>query len=107
MGGRVRARWRRRADAVHGDGDPRAPADPGASRRAGWVHRNGHGRRATGGMAVSHRARTTLIASTTAFTLVIIGTTVVNVALPAIREDLGSGVSGLQWVINAYTLMFA
>ena len=54
-----------------------------------------------------YRPQTALVASTTAFTLVIIGTTVVNVALPAIRTDLGSGVSGLQWVINAYTLMFA
>lgn len=56
---------------------------------------------------MTYRPRTALVASTTAFTLVIIGTTVVNVALPAIRSDLGSGVSGLQWVINAYTLMFA
>jgi DHA2 family methylenomycin A resistance protein-like MFS transporter len=56
---------------------------------------------------VRYRPQTALIASTTAFTLVIIGTTVVNVALPAIRTDLGGGVSGLQWVINAYTLMFA
>jgi MFS transporter, DHA2 family, methylenomycin A resistance protein len=57
--------------------------------------------------AVTYRPRTALIASTTAFTLVIIGTTVVNVALPAIHADLGGGVSGLQWVLNAYTLMFA
>jgi EmrB/QacA subfamily drug resistance transporter len=28
--------------------------------------------------------------------------TVVNVALPAISEDLGASVSGLQWVVNAY-----
>jgi DHA2 family methylenomycin A resistance protein-like MFS transporter len=48
-----------------------------------------------------------LVASTTAFTLVIIGTTVVNVALPAIHTELGSTVAGLQWVINAYTLMLA
>jgi DHA2 family methylenomycin A resistance protein-like MFS transporter len=58
-------------------------------------------------IARTPRPRTALIASTTAFTLVIIGTTVVNVALPEIRRDLGGGVSGLQWVINAYTLMFA
>jgi DHA2 family methylenomycin A resistance protein-like MFS transporter len=48
-----------------------------------------------------------LVASTTAFTLVIIGTTVVNVALPSIHRDLGSTTAGLQWVINAYTLMLA
>ena len=33
--------------------------------------------------------------------------TVVNVALPNIQNHLGSGVSGLQWVISGYTLLFA
>src|SRR3954468_11307898 len=31
--------------------------------------------------------------------------TVVNVALPAIRQDLGGGLAGQQWVSNAYLLM--
>jgi hypothetical protein len=30
--------------------------------------------------------------------------TVVNVALPAIREDLGSGLAAQQWVVEAYLL---
>ena len=30
--------------------------------------------------------------------------TVVNVALPAIGEDLGADVAGLQWIINGYLL---
>lgn len=30
--------------------------------------------------------------------------TVVNVALPAIREDLDAGVAGLQWTVNGYLL---
>jgi EmrB/QacA subfamily drug resistance transporter len=30
--------------------------------------------------------------------------TVVNVALPAIRDDLGGGVTGLQWTVDAYLL---
>ena len=30
--------------------------------------------------------------------------TVVNIALPTIGEDLGTGLTGLQWTINAYTL---
>lgn len=51
--------------------------------------------------------RAALLAATTAFTLVILGTTVVNVALPAIRTELGSTIAGLQWVINGYTLMLA
>src|SRR5438132_6293076 len=32
---------------------------------------------------------------------------VVNVALPTIQHQLGAGVSGLQWIIDAYTLTFA
>jgi EmrB/QacA subfamily drug resistance transporter len=30
--------------------------------------------------------------------------TVVNIALPTIGEELDAGISGLQWVVNAYTL---
>jgi len=36
--------------------------------------------------------------------VVFIDSTVVNVALPAIQADLGGGVSGLQWTIDAYLL---
>jgi EmrB/QacA subfamily drug resistance transporter len=35
---------------------------------------------------------------------VLLDGTVVNVALPAIREDLGGGLAGQQWVVNAYLL---
>jgi EmrB/QacA subfamily drug resistance transporter len=34
-------------------------------------------------------------------------TTVVNVALPTIGEDLDAGIASLQWVVNAYTLTLA
>jgi len=39
--------------------------------------------------------------------LLIVGTdvTIVNVALPAIRRDLSASVSGLQWSVDAYTLV--
>jgi EmrB/QacA subfamily drug resistance transporter len=33
--------------------------------------------------------------------------TIVNVALPSIREDLGASVSGLQWTVDAYILVIA
>src|SRR4051812_2159126 len=33
--------------------------------------------------------------------------TAVNVALPAIGRDLGSGLAGLQWTISGYTLALA
>ncbi|MBV9335346.1 MAG: MFS transporter [Solirubrobacterales bacterium] len=43
------------------------------------------------------------------FSLLIVGldTTIVNVALPSIRDELHASVSGLQWVIDAYTLVLA
>lgn len=39
--------------------------------------------------------------------LTMLDTTVVNLGLPKIQEDLGTGLSGLQWVVDGYTLMFA
>jgi EmrB/QacA subfamily drug resistance transporter len=39
--------------------------------------------------------------------MVILDVSVVNVALPSIRDDLGFSGAGLQWVVNAYTLTFA
>jgi len=32
---------------------------------------------------------------------------VVNVALPSIQRDLGTSISGLEWIVNGYTLSFA
>ena len=39
--------------------------------------------------------------------LVVLDVSVVNVAMPSIRGDLGLSVTGLQWVVNAYALTFA
>src|SRR5713101_4814715 len=33
--------------------------------------------------------------------------TVVNVALPTLSRKLGAGVSGLQWIVDGYVLVFA
>lgn len=33
--------------------------------------------------------------------------TVINVALPRIGEDLGTGLAALQWTVNAYMLTLA
>src|SRR3954471_7390846 len=49
----------------------------------------------------------TLGAMCFALFMVMLDNTVVNVALPKIQKDLGSGVSGLQWIVDAYTLIFA
>lgn len=39
--------------------------------------------------------------------MVILDASIVNVALPSIRVDLGFSTTGLQWVVNGYTLAFA
>jgi EmrB/QacA subfamily drug resistance transporter len=39
--------------------------------------------------------------------MVILDVSIVNVALPAIHDDLHFSTEGLQWVVNAYTLTFA
>ncbi|MCI3277130.1 MFS transporter [Streptomyces cylindrosporus] len=49
----------------------------------------------------------TLTAALLGFALICLDASVVNVALPAIGSTLGVGMSGLQWVVDAYTLAFA
>jgi hypothetical protein len=61
-----------------------APAAPGCTERAKpWV------------------LATTVLSSSMAF----IDGSVVNVALPAMQAELGTSVSGAQWVLNSYMLM--
>jgi EmrB/QacA subfamily drug resistance transporter len=38
--------------------------------------------------------------------MIMLDNTVVNVALPSIRKDLGISISELEWVVNAYALTF-
>jgi DHA2 family methylenomycin A resistance protein-like MFS transporter len=49
----------------------------------------------------------TLVAASLGFAIVILDVTVVNVALERIKTALATDVTGLQWVLNAYTLVFA
>ena len=48
-----------------------------------------------------------LAAGCVGFFIAILRATSVNTALPAIQSDLGGELSGLQWVLNGYTLVFA
>ena len=52
----------------------------------------------------SRQGKLILLGTILGTAVVFIDSTVVNVALPAIQEDLGGGVSGLQWTIDAYLL---
>ncbi|GAC67491.1 MFS transporter [Gordonia soli] len=48
-----------------------------------------------------------LVALCFAVLLVMIDNTIVNVALPTMSRELDAGISGLQWIVDAYTLVFA
>ncbi len=53
------------------------------------------------------RSGFTLAAAVLGFFVITLDAVVVNVALPSIRDHLGGGMAGLQWVVDGYTLMFA
>src|SRR3954452_9183490 len=58
-------------------------------------------------MSESRRKTWTLVLCCAAQFMVILDVSIVNVALPSIRNDLGFSATNLQWVVNAYTLTFA
>ena len=49
----------------------------------------------------------TLLTVSVATFMLLLDITVVNVALPSIREDLGASFTDLQWVVDAYALTLA
>lgn len=51
--------------------------------------------------------RRALAAALLGFFIITLDALVISVALPAIRDALGGGISGLQWVLDGYTLPFA
>jgi len=53
---------------------------------------------------VTRQQRLTLVATILGSTVVFLDSTVVNVALPAVAEDLDAGLAGQQWVVEAYML---
>ena len=55
------------------------------------------------------RRRRLLVLAVCCSSLFIVGldATIVNIALPSIQRDLHAPVSGLQWTIDAYTLVVA
>ncbi|AXH96180.1 MFS transporter [Ornithinimicrobium avium] len=52
------------------------------------------------------RRRAALALLVSAQFVVMLDTSVVNVALPSVQRDLGLGPAGLAWVVNAYVLAF-
>jgi DHA2 family methylenomycin A resistance protein-like MFS transporter len=67
-------------------------------------------RRRTDGMRAARRTGSpglTLFAALLGFVMIAIDASAVNVALPAVGRGLGGSTAGLQWIVDAYTLMFA
>src|SRR4051812_7771195 len=62
--------------------------------------------RATKGSAAGSPA-STLASAVLGFFVVTLDAVIVNVALPSVRGDFGGGITGLQWVVDGYTLTFA
>jgi EmrB/QacA subfamily drug resistance transporter len=54
--------------------------------------------------ASSRTKNLTLVAAILGTTVVTVDSTVVNVALPSIADDLGGGLAGQQWTANAYLI---
>jgi len=53
------------------------------------------------------RAGAALGAAMIGFFVITLDALIVNVALPSIGKDLGGGITGLQWVVDGYTLLLA
>src|SRR3954463_15090775 len=77
--------------------DPHSP-EAGAPRMTSPQHT---------GSELDDRARwTALVVLCVGMLMIVLDTTVVNVALPSIQEDLEFSNSGLAWVVNAYLIAF-
>lgn len=61
----------------------------------------------TGARTRSARRSAALVALSLTFGLVQLDATIVNVALPTLRADLGGGVGAAQWVVDGYAVPFA
>jgi MFS transporter, DHA2 family, methylenomycin A resistance protein len=58
-------------------------------------------------LARRRHQRAALAVAMLGFAVVALDAQITNVALPAIRQHLGGGLPGLQWVVTGYTLMFS
>ncbi|MDT5005852.1 MAG: hypothetical protein QOJ24_3028 [Mycobacterium sp.] len=58
-------------------------------------------------IGIPHRSILTLIAAYLGLFVGLVDANAINLALPAVRDDLGGGISGAQWTIDAYNITFA
>ncbi|WP_279627301.1 MFS transporter, partial [Streptomyces viridosporus] len=53
------------------------------------------------------RSRAPLLAVCTGYFMVILDVTIINVAVPVIGRELSAPLTGIQWITDGYTLVFA
>jgi EmrB/QacA subfamily drug resistance transporter len=82
----------------------------GSGRRSVQLERTevgtdeGHGR----GRGTTYRRRWwTLAILSVSLLIIIIDDTIINVAVPTLQRELGASVSALQWIVDAYIIVFA
>ena len=63
-------------------------------------------RAATPGATVARRRWLSLLVLCSGFLMIVVDMTIVNVALPSIRRDLGFSQADLAWVVNAYLIAY-
>src|SRR4051812_47741129 len=82
----------------------------GHTRHRLWFMRTISNRREVNGNSAAHvtdrRRWLGLYVLCLGVLMIVLDSTIVNVALPSIREDLGFSQSGLAWVVNAYLIAF-
>ncbi len=91
---------------MHKDASSLGEALPGSRRYDGHMTSDAQTASATADRRVPSFALVVL-ATSMAFVVGQLDVTIVNVALPAMGRDLGAGVAGLQWVVDAYAVAFA
>jgi EmrB/QacA subfamily drug resistance transporter len=61
----------------------------------------------TGAIQTTRSRWLSLLVLCAGFLMIVVDSTIVNVALPSIQRDLGFSQSGLAWVVNAYLISYA
>src|SRR6478672_13204015 len=86
---------------------PLAGDDPGIDDADGHAHNPSTPGSNTLAEQVYHRRWWILAVLCTSLLIVIVGNTALNVAIPTLSRDLDASTSQLQWMVDAYSLVFA
>ncbi|WP_328889967.1 MFS transporter [Streptomyces sp. NBC_00316] len=71
------------------------------------VHAGGTQAERPDGPAASGRSLAPLLAVCAGYFMVILDVTVINVAVPVVGRELSASLTGIQWITDGYTLVFA